>query len=350
MASSIAFASGPARGDPSAPLEPTRPARRFPATRGWLPIAGAVAAVLALVLLVDWAEVGRMLARSSPGLVILAALLLVADRVLMSAKWQMLLRALDVRLGLLENWRIYSTAAAAAHLAPLSVAADALRVLWLQRHGAPPAAVGASIVLERGMAVLVSAVLSGLALAGLFVAVLGLEILFWPMLVAIAATPPTLLVVACRDRLAEALGRLVHRVLGRRLASFRAALGELVQDRPMLGRVMALTVLRQLLVVVANLVLARAVGLPVEPLVFAAAYLAALLVARLPLSVEGIGLFEGALAVILGTFGVTTAATVAYALLGRALTMAALLPGVLLPMLMTWTGRPANTALALGRR
>ena len=49
----------------------------------------------------------------------------------------------------------------------------------------------------------------------------------------------------------------------------------------------ALTVLRQIVVTFANCLLAIGLGLPVDPLVFGAAFLAALLIARLPGSLGG---------------------------------------------------------------
>jgi uncharacterized membrane protein YbhN (UPF0104 family) len=284
-----------------------------------------VAAVVGLALVIDWHTFLHTLQRASPGFILAAGLLMVLDRLVMSWKWQLLLGPVGARISFLENWRIYSASQAAAHLMPLDVAADGLRAAWVARQGSRLSTVAATIVVERGIGVVVSIALSALASFCLGVGLLKLapgEIL------AILAAGALCLGLVLSPAVRRPVLRRVWR--RRRLRRFVTTLRRLGRDRETLSAVSALTLLRQLIVVVANCLIAMGLGLPIDPLVFAGAFLVALLLARLPGSLGGLGVFDVALTSLLVVFGVAPAAAVACALTGRVLAVVALLPGLCL--------------------
>lgn len=291
--------------------------------------AGTAAALALLWWLVDWAAFARTLRDASPLWIAAALVTMIGDRLLMSVKWQVLLVAAGVRIPYLANLRIYTTAQLAAFVMPLELAADGLRVLWVKRLNRSPSAVGASIVVERGVSVLVSLALS--AAAALLLAARLLEadlaLLAGAVLAAMAALPLAWLAVRRAGLLVPALRRLAASRLRRPLVMLR----RILKGRRALRRVTVLTVLRQLVVVAANCMLAHAVGLPVDPLLYGTAFLCALLVARIPVSFGGLGVFEAALAALLAPFGVPASASVATAVAGRVLTILSLLPGAGIP-------------------
>ena len=97
---------------------------------------------------------------------------MVADRLIVSWRWQLLLAPVGARISFLDNLGIYSGSQAAAHVLPLDVVADALRASWVARRGPALGTVAATIVVERMLSVMVS---SGLSL--LAVLFLGLDFL-----------------------------------------------------------------------------------------------------------------------------------------------------------------------------
>ena len=116
----------------------------------------------------------------------------------------------------------------------------------------------------------------------------------------------------------------------RRLRRFVTTLRRLSRDGETLSAVSALTLLRQVVVVLANCVIAVGLGLHIDPLVFAGAFLVALFLARLPGSLGGLGVFDVALTSLLVVFGISPAAAFACALTGRVLALLALVPGLCL--------------------
>ncbi len=282
-----------------------------------------MAALVGLAFVVDWHAFFRILRHAEPALVVLAGLAMVVDRLIVSWRWQLLLAPVGVRISFLDNWRIYSGSQAAAHVLPLDVVADALRASWVARRGPALGSVAATIVVERLLSVLVSGALSLLAVLFLGLHLLGpglghiaTLLTLGVLAVATVSLPPS------RRML---IGWLWRR---RRLRRFLAMTRRLSRDREALSAASALTVLRQIVVTLANCLLAVGLGLPVDPLVFAAAFLAALLIARLPGSLGGLGVFEVALAALLAGYGVSPAEALAVALLGRVLAILALAPGL----------------------
>jgi hypothetical protein len=96
-----------------------------------------------------------------------------------------------------------------------------------------------------------------------------------------------------------------------------------------------LTFTEQLLTLFMNYVLGLALGIEVPVLQFGAAVAVALLVSRLPITIDGIGVYEGVLILVLRLAGVDPADAVALAVVGRTLNLAAFLPGALVLIALT---------------
>ena len=200
----------------------------------------------------------------------------------------------------------------AGTLLPATVGGDAMRIAWLWRRGVPGSGSAASIALERltgslvalATAVLAFAYLSArvadrtdlepvfwLALGGLVVALAGAALSFWSGIIKPLALLP---------------GRL-----GRKVAAWLTAVhASYVAYLASPGVVLAfglLTVLEYALILIATYVVALALGIPVGLLYFLAALSLAMLVARLPVAIDGLGVFEGSLIGLLAMVGVDPA-------------------------------------------
>ncbi len=102
---------------------------------------------------------------------------------------------------------------------------------------------------------------------------------------------------------------LVQRALGR----VREAVSSFRGKRGALGGALALSLLLQVNVVIAYYLLAQSLGLPVPFLNYFLIIPAALLVLMAPVSINGIGLREGAFVFFLGLYGIGRDEAVAFA-------------------------------------
>jgi uncharacterized protein (TIRG00374 family) len=305
-------------------------------------LALTVLACSAIVYVVDWGRFVASLRYADLGILGLAYALFVADRVLMGYKWGLLLEVHGIRVPLWERWGIYSLATLASTFLPATIGADALRITWLWRRGAQAGPVTASVVLERligfavGLGITAAALLylsrvllDGSSHFGSVVPVVVLTLLAMIGLLALSLSRSF-------DRFVE---RYLHPVLGHRVTDFLArtysAYASYRSARGALAAMTLLTVAEQLLALVMNYVLAVALGIEVPLLQFCAAVAVALLVSRLPVTIDGIGVFEGVLILLLGLTGIDPAHAVALAVVGRALNVTAFLPGAILLIVLT---------------
>lgn len=149
--------------DRPAPRPPIATAQRIRAGR-LVQLALTILACGAIVYIVDWTKFVGSLSRAHFGMLALAYALFVADRVLMGYKWGLLLEVQGIRVPLWERWGIYSLATLASTFMPATVGADALRIGWLWRRGAPGWPVTASVVVERLIGFAVSLSIATVAL------------------------------------------------------------------------------------------------------------------------------------------------------------------------------------------
>ena len=321
---------------PAAIVDGAKAVRR-PSRHRLMQIGFTLLAVAALLYVVDWQSFLATLASASLSLLGLGLVLLVIDRLLMSWKWGLLLDAQGFHLPLWENWGIYSLVTFAGMLLPATIGGDLIRTGWLWRRGLPASAGAASIILERvvGSAVALAFAGAGLIfLAGHATAALDLT----PLLaVTLASFGGVLLALLLSFRVPP--GWLPDRLVGSRLGSFLGRLHAAYtgyRTRPGLILVFAaLTVAEYLLIILTTFVIARALGIEVGAVYFGAALAVALVIARLPIAIDGIGVFEGALVLLLAWADVAPAATVALAITARFLLLLSCMPPALLLLCLT---------------
>lgn len=288
-----------------------------------------ILAVALLAWIVDWRAFLAALAGADLTLVIMTLVLLIGQRFLMARKWAQLMRVHGVRLGLLDSWGVYCAGALAGSVLPASAGGDAVRVAWLWRRGIDAHQSAASVVVEKVLGALV-----GLAFAALGIVVLSHDIAaardlgqWLPLVLAAGALIAALLVAALFHDPAW-----LHRLpFGNRVLAlverFRAALQRYRSHPGVLLAFVGLTVVENLWTFVVTWVSALALGIDVSLLHIAAAIAVTFVITRLPISIDGIGVMEGTLALVLGLLGVPVAQSVALAVIGRVLVIVSNLPG-----------------------
>jgi uncharacterized protein (TIRG00374 family) len=225
----------------------------------------------------------------------------------MSYKWNLLLRSQGIEISLWHNFKLYMVSSFAGLVLPSTVGADLVRTYQLAAKHFDSAAVLASIVLERFLGFLaVSAFTLGAAIAA---------IVWLPVLrtLAISAALITLgggvlLVVIFKLFPTRRIKTVVPRLLGDRLTSVVKRIFAAFEVYRMQRRVLVwffiLSVVETLVPVVAAVVLGGLLGIELTLTTYLLVVPFILLLMRIPITLNGIGVVEGAYVFMFGMMGV----------------------------------------------
>ena len=300
----------------------------------WLRIALSIALVVVLfTYVVDGHEVLRVLHRFETKYLVLALIVVTLDRVLMTYKWILLLRAQGYRLPLLQGVMIYCTSMVWGLALPATVGADAIRAVMVTKRGFNGTDVVTSIVIERMVGFVLALALGLVSLAvlrGLGVLDARFDIALYlgvAMLIGVTA----LMISALNQTLvSEVVAQLPRAVRDSKIMSyldrFAAAYRSLGGARSTIAQFSALTVLEQLFSVILPWTLAKGLGVDVDLLLMLGVLPISTLISRLPISFDGLGVYEAVFVGLLVLAGIDAAAALAMAISGRIIQLFAFLP------------------------
>jgi uncharacterized protein (TIRG00374 family) len=300
----------------------------------WLRIALSIALVVVLfTYVVDGHEVLRVLHRFETKYLVLALIVVTLDRVLMTYKWILLLRAQGYRLPLLQGVMIYCTSMVWGLALPATVGADAIRAVMVTKRGFNGTDVVTSIVIERLVGFVLALALGLVSLAvlrGLGVLDARFDIALYlgvAMLIGVTA----LMISALNETLvSEVVAQLPRAVRDSKIMSyldrFAAAYRSLGGARSTIAQFSALTVLEQLFSVILPWTLAKGLGVDVDLLLMLGVLPISTLISRLPISFDGLGVYEAVFVGLLVLAGIDAAAALAMAISGRIIQLFAFLP------------------------
>ena len=300
----------------------------------WLRIALSIALVVVLfTYVVDGREVLSILHRFETKYLVLAIIVVTLDRVLMTFKWTLLLRAQGYRLPLLQGVMIYCTAMVWGLVLPTTVGADAIRAVMVTKRGFNGTDVVTSIVIER-MVGFVLALALGLVSISILRMLGVLDARFDSALylgIAMLAGVIALLVAALNERLVGKIVAQLPRAIRdskvmHYLDRFAAAYRSLGGARSTIAQFSALTVLEQLYSVIVPWTLAKGLGVDVDLLLMLGVLPISTLLSRLPISFDGLGVFEAIFIGLMVLAGIDAAAALAIAISGRIIQLFAFLP------------------------
>jgi uncharacterized protein (TIRG00374 family) len=304
-----------------------------------------------LVYVVDVRVVAQTLAHCDPMWALVAFAALTIDRVLMSYKWGLLLSIRGYSIGLARQLMVYCSAMMWGLALPSTVGADGIRVVLVRRFGVRVDDTLATILVERGIG-FVSALLTAL-----------LGVLILRTQVELSATFDTLLLLgglALVGAIAivafsfsqRALDWMLHLLprrfaagkLGQLFTRLHGAYRSLAVDRSRLLWFGTLTLIEQLLMIACYGVTAVALGIDFNATFLFAAVPLAILISRLPISIDGIGVYEGIFIGIMTLGGVRPEDSLAISLAMRALQIFVWLPWWLMMAFDTKNLRPPAEA------
>ncbi len=297
-----------------------------------------VAVALVLGALIVWyaggvRELARSAAHPNPWYLLIASVGFMVDRGLMAFKWGLLLKSRGIRVPLYYGFKVYCASSIWATFLPTTTGADAIRVFFARRENVDTGELIASVVVERALGFLASLVMGLIALFILR------QHHYWDERFRPVLWAAVLLLVGGAGAFVVSLGRTTFdtfwRWMPRRLAE--SWLGRKVQrlhgtytaygaDWRALTTVFGLTLVEQFFPILCIWLVAVSLDTPIGILFVAGVLPLTLLVARLPISVDGLGVYEGILIVLMGLAGVEPATAVSIALIGRVVQVLSYLP------------------------
>ena len=281
----------------------------------------------------DPRDVWRICTHASLVPLLVAVLLVLADRALMAYRWFVLLRPLEGRdfPSFHAVLRIFFVSTFVGTFLPASIGGDAVRAYSLSNHDVPIADAMASVFVDRMLGVLSVLIM---ALAGLVIA---RDLAANPgVMLALAVTSGACLIAAllifsdAADTLAERLlARIPWARLRKEAGSLIASIRRYAKHHDALGAVLVGSVVVQILRVFQACFLGAALGIRQPLLTYFAVIPLILLIMFLPITANGIGTGQAAFVWLFKRAGTSGAEAFALSVLFVALGILANLPGAL---------------------
>jgi uncharacterized protein (TIRG00374 family) len=306
---------------------------------------------LLLIYVADVRVVIQTLARCDPFWAAVALLAFLLDRVIMSYKWGLLLAIRGYSVSLAQKLMVYCSAMMWGLALPSTVGADGIRVMLVRRFGVRVDDTLATILVERGIGFIV-ALLTAVASLLLLRAMLPHDSMYDYALMFGVAGLIGAIVILVFSFTSHALNSVLL-LIPRRFAESKAvhilerlheAYVSLASDRRRIAAFSALTLVEHVTVIVCYGLVARALEVQFNPMFVFAAVPLAILVSRLPISLDGIGVYEGIFVAIMALGGVQPADALAVSLAARALQIVVWLPWWLMLAARTGVRPPSEPA------
>jgi uncharacterized protein (TIRG00374 family) len=323
-----------------------------------LPLKLAITVILVGVIvwqLGDLRQVGQLLVRIDPLYVLLILILNTFDRALMTYKWRWLLRSRGQHLPFFRGLKIYCAAMVWGKFLPATIGADAVRAFSTSRTGLAANEVVASIVVERMIGFIAGLLLGLLSLSLLFR--LGFldarfTLVWWLWSLGIFATVLVFATSLSQTTFDFIYDRLLQGLAGaritQRLRKLHLTYLAYRDEKCCLALFFGLTFVEQFIPILQAWVIALGLGVEVSLLHIAVAVPPALLLSHIPISIDGLGVFEGAFMLLISLGGVTAPEAIAIALTGRILEFLAWLPWWIAHVLGTGKLRPPEIVAESG--
>ena len=300
-----------------------------PRTRLAARIALSIGLLLLILVFVDLGEMFTRLRAVDPWLFLVLLALLTADRFLMAFKWLLLVRVQELRLTFPQALRAYYISSFAGLFLPMTVGADVIRAMAVRRAGSTPKIL-ATIALERGLGAISQILLATLSMS--MIVILGLDmgvsnlhlalIVALLLVILLVSLPFSFWLAGRVARALESRGSLA-----RKAAELADAYAESRHHRGVIWTFLLLTVTEGFFPIAWYWVAALALGLDLPFVLFVATIPIVFMVARLPISLGGMGVLEGSFVVLAGLLGIATDDAFSIVILCRLAELLALLPG-----------------------
>ena len=297
-----------------------------------------IAITIALISAVFWyigdiRQIFDVLKRADPLLTLAALIAITLDRALMAYKWIYLLHSHNQPLAFLNGMKIYCAAAMWGIALPSTIGADAIRTYLTVRTGLDSKTVITSIIVERMIGFIASLILALISI-GILNSQINLDDKFNSLLWLAA-----LLLIASIGIFAMSFSRHLYRLMHdkwlKRFSNI-SVFGKLERlhqsylnyalKKKELGIFFGMSFAEQFFSFIISWLIAQSLGVDVGLLFLAGVIPVTLLLARLPISVDGIGVVEAIFVLAMSAVGIAPAEAVSIAFGARILQIIAWLP------------------------
>jgi uncharacterized protein (TIRG00374 family) len=293
----------------------------------------------------DLSKIGKLLLGLNPPIVLIAVATWLANQVLFVTRWQMLLRVQSIKVGYWAAFRLHFLGIFYNNCLPSAVGGDLLRAWYVTTHTDRKLEAALSVFVDRfigisGMVImavvcyrLIPTGAEDVGEVSYKVGIFDTALKYWPIAVGIvAALLVVLLLFSLFKKGRELLGRIFGFAYKRGralLAKVRTSITIYYRNKLTLVFALILTFACQGIFIVGLMLIGRDIGLTVHWKYYFVFFPVAWMLGALPISVGGLGIWEGALIIMFGGTGVIRSEHIAaLALFHRALWLFGSLPGV----------------------
>ncbi len=308
----------------------------------WMRVGLSLGLILFLLYTIDLREIADIVSRCDFTYVLLAYFIAICDRVLMAYKWNILLKAKGIRIPLINITGTYLISTFLGLFLPATIGGDALRAYAVSKEGHSATNVISSIIIERALGfialfifVLISIVLSIFVFGQNFFE--GMWRLFWLFLVLLVLSI-FLVYFSFSESALSRLGFLFHRFdirihkyrIVQKLKEVYLSYRSFQDDRTTLGIFLLLSMVENLFPLLWTYSLSLAFNIEVPLLYFFILIPIVLVLVRLPISFDGIGIQEGAFVYFLALIGVAKSEGLLLGISSHIIAVMSVLPGAVL--------------------
>jgi len=274
-----------------------------------------------LLFSINLGDLAETLRRGDPLLLTVTVLLGVPlGNLISTVKWRMLLVVKGISsLSFARLWALYFVGGFFSNFLPTDVGGDLVRSYEVGKVSGRHAESLSAIVMERltGFLAMIALALVGLvlnpALAGMqFLGQTILLVLFAAVVLTVLLLSPLL-----QQWVGVRVRRFVPRRLGEKLKGFLTSVSEYRNERATMTAAMALSIVFQSIPIVYVYCLMRSIGADLDPTALILVVPAVSLVGILPITINGIGLREGAFVLLLAKAGIDRPEAFAIAVMYR---------------------------------
>lgn len=291
----------------------------------------SAALIILLLRLINISDMFSLLKSVNLYYFILLLALVTVDRIFMAYKWHLLLKVKDKSISLFSAIKTYYIGTLAGFFLPTTVGGDMVRVLKLRSEKKSGTDVLTSVIMERMLGFIASAILAPIAALFLisfleldvwrFLWIAGAFLFFFIVLIVLSFSG---FIVRKIDKSKKLSGNIF---LGK-FKKLYLSYAEYKNHKGLLAIFLILSILEQIMPVIGTYLACRALNLSVPFVYFLLIIPLVQLVSRIPISFEGIGVNEGLLVYFFALLGLSTTGAFTIGLLGHIALIIAALPAL----------------------
>lgn len=291
-------------------------------------------AVFLIILIIRWIDFGEFLETilsTQKKYVFLAVFLLFVDRFLMAYKWRLLLLAKEIKIPALQCLKIYLVSGFIGTFLPTSIGGDIYRVFHLSSARWPANKVTATVFMERILGLIAILILAAIGVT--FLAIIhegqikGIFYLIWVFFVIFSGGFLFSIHTRSKKFISQFISRFEKYKLAQKMLDYQRVYSDFGENQRVLSIFLLFSILEQLVMIASIYLGVKALNLVVPISYYISVVPIIIILQRLPISINGIGVQEGLYIFFFSMAGFSSAESFSLSLLMRVLVLIVLVPG-----------------------